>query len=60
MKKIVEGGELRKNSLPVLLYGGVSDTHYLFNGKVKKVMEKKEPEKRKGAKGFLVFLLLVL
>ena len=44
--------ELRKTSLPVLLYGGVSNTHYLLTGKVKKLTEKKEPEKEKRAKGF--------
>jgi hypothetical protein len=42
----VDGKELRKISLPVVLYGGISDTHYLFNGKVKKVMEKSVKRKR--------------
>ena len=38
--------ELRKTSLPALLYGGISDTLYLFNGKVKKVMEESVKRKR--------------
>jgi hypothetical protein len=57
MRKDRGGEELRKTSLPVLLYGGVSNTHYLFNGKVKKVMEKKR-RKVKEANGFFGILLL--
>ena len=62
----------RKTSLPALFYGGISDTHYLFNRKVKKVTEESVKRKkiliscfglqlyrrRKEAKGFLVLLLL--
>ena len=53
---------MRKTSLPVLLYGGVSNTHYHFTGKGEEIHGKSVPEKEKeqGFFGIFAFGFVVL